>query len=49
MTFQRLDSVFVFKWDILRWAQEKELVSVSAPDLSREIGYLIGFNSSVLL
>jgi hypothetical protein len=30
-TFRRLDSVSVFGWNILRWVQQKELVSVSGP------------------
>jgi hypothetical protein len=29
MIFQRLDSVTVFRWNLLRWAQQKELVSIS--------------------
>jgi hypothetical protein len=28
-TFRRLDSVSVFRWNLLRWAQQKELVFVS--------------------
>jgi hypothetical protein len=28
-----LDSISVFKWKLLRWAQQKELVSVSGPDV----------------
>jgi hypothetical protein len=29
ITFQRQDSVSIFRWNLLRWAQYKEIVSVS--------------------
>jgi hypothetical protein len=30
-TFQREDSVSVFRWNLLSWAKQVELVSVSGP------------------
>jgi hypothetical protein len=39
-SFRRLDSVSVFRWNLLSWAEPIELVPISGHQYQHEIGYI---------
>jgi hypothetical protein len=39
MTFRRLDSVSIFRWNLLSWAQLTELVPISGHEHRHKFGY----------